>query len=147
MVVGIAADHRGYNLKNKLIQYLKSHEYDVRDFGTDSEKSTDYPDFAEALARKLKNESLDYGILICKTGIGMSISANKIPGVYAALVMDNEMAESAKRHNNANVLVFPASKVTPEEAWNMFEIWIKSSFEGGRHERRLKKIRSIENEQ
>ncbi len=145
MRVGIGADHRGYLLKQGLIQRLGANGFEVEDFGTDSEDSVDYPDFAEALARRVSNGEIDYGILICNTGIGMSIAANKVNGAYAALVLDLDMAEAAGRHNKANILTFSAEKTTTEEAWEMFNTWRKAEFEGGRHERRLKKIQAIEN--
>lgn len=144
MLIGIGADHHGYSLKQGLIKLLKANGFEVLDFGTDSEESVDYPDFAEALARKVSNGGIDYGILICNTGIGMSITANKVKGAYAALVFDKDMAEAAGRHNKANILAFSGEKTTVEEAWEMFNTWMKVEFEGGRHERRLKKVKAIE---
>ncbi|MCK4420169.1 ribose 5-phosphate isomerase B [candidate division WOR-3 bacterium] len=146
MVIGIGADHRGYSLKQELIKCLKSNGYKVVDFGTESNESVDYPDFAEALAREVAKGEINYGILICNTGIGMSIAANKVKGVYAALVLDKEMAEAARIHNNANILTLSAKRTSVEEAWQMFTIWMESEFEGDRHERRLKKIKAIEDE-
>ena len=144
MLIGIGADHRGYLLKQGLIKRLEANEFKTLDFGTDSEEKVDYPDFGEALARKVSKGEIDYGILICNTGIGMSITANKVKGAYAALVLDLDMAEAARTHNRANILVFSSTKTTIEEAWEMFNIWMESKFEGGRFERRLKKIKAIE---
>lgn len=144
MLIGIGADHRGYPLKKELIQRLEVSDFKVEDFGTDSKESSDYPDFAEALAREVSKGKIDYGILICNTGIGMTIAANKVKGAYAALALDKDMAESAKRHNNANILVFSAERTNAEEAWEMFTTWMEAKFEGGRHERRLKKVKAIE---
>ncbi len=145
MVIGLGADHRGYLMKKKLIERITAEGHEVKDFGTDSEESVDYPDFAEAVAREVSKGKVDYGILICKNGIGMSIAANKVKGAYAALVFDMEMAEDARIHNNANILTFSAERTTLDEASKMFDIWINSKFEGGRHERRFRKIKAIEN--
>lgn len=144
MLIGIGADHRGYTLKQEFINRLKVNDFEVLDFGTDSEEFVDYPDFAEALARKVSKGEIDYGILICNTGIGMSIAANKVKGAYAALVLDRDMAEAAGKHNKANILAFSGEKTSIDEAWEMFNTWVKAEFKGGRHERRLKKVKAIE---
>ena len=147
MLIGIGADHHGYILKQELIKLLEANNFRVIDFGTDSNESVDYPDFAEAIARKVSKGEIDYGILICNTGIGMSIAANKVKGAYAALVLDKDMAEAACRHNKANILAFSGERTSLDKAWEMFNTWINSSFEGGRHERRVAKVKSIEDAQ
>lgn len=147
MLIGIGADHRGYVLKQELIKLMEANDFKVMDFGTDNNESVDYPDFAEAIARKVSKGEVDYGVLICNTGIGMSIAANKVKGAYAALVLDKDMAEAAGKHNKANILAFSGERTSLDEAWEMFNTWINSSFEGGRHERRLAKVKAIEDAQ
>ena len=146
MRIGIGSDHRGYKHKEVLKSFLSELGHDVHDYGTHSEESCDYPDFAIPLARDVASGKMERGILICNTGIGMCITANKVKGVYAALVTTPETAESARRHNNSNVLVMGASLNTPDEMKKMVDIWLRTPFEGGRHERRINKIKCLENE-
>ncbi len=140
MRIGVGADHRGFKKKEAIKKFLQEKGYEVIDFGTHSEESCDYPDFSLPLARALSKGELEKGILICNTGIGMSISANKVKGVYAALCTTLETAESARRHNNSNVLAMGASLNTEDEMKNMVEKWLNTGFDGGRHQRRIEKI-------
>lgn len=142
----IASDHGGLELKDAIKKCLVSRGLSVRDFGTDNGDSVDYPDFGEKVARAVSSGEAERGILICGTGIGMSIVANKFPGVRAALVNDPFNARMAKEHNNANVLVMGGRVITPEIACRLVEIWLDSRFEGDRHQRRLDKISQIEDE-
>lgn len=142
----IASDHGGLELKDAIKKCLVSRGLSVRDFGTDNGDSVDYPDFGEKVARAVSSGEAERGILICGTGIGMSIVANKFPGVRAALVNDPFSARMAKEHNNANVLVMGGRVITPEIACRLVEIWLDSRFEGDRHQRRLDKISQIEDE-
>jgi len=146
MMMVIASDHGGLELKDAIKQCLESRGLSVRDFGTDNGDSVDYPDFGEKVARAVSSGEAERGILICGTGIGMSIVANKFPGVRAALVNDPFTARMAKEHNNANVLVMGGRVITPEIACRLVEIWLDSEFEGDRHQRRLDKISRIEDE-
>jgi len=144
MKIGIGADHKGFKKKEAIKKFLQEKGYKVVDFGTDSEESCDYPDFALPLAKTLSKGEIDRGILICNTGIGMSISANKVKGVYAALCTTLETAESARRHNNSNMLAMGASLNTEEEMKKMVEKWLNTDFDGGRHLRRINKIKEQE---
>ncbi|MDY0267836.1 MAG: ribose 5-phosphate isomerase B [Trichloromonas sp.] len=146
MMMVIASDHGGLELKDAIKRCLVSRGLSVRDFGTDNGDSVDYPDFGEKVARAVSGGEAERGILICGTGIGMSIVANKFPGVRAALVNDPFTARMAKEHNNANVLVMGGRVITPEVACRLVEIWLDSQFEGDRHQRRLDKISRIEDE-
>jgi len=144
MKIGVGADHRGFKKKEIIKALLESKGYNIVDFGTHSEESCDYPDFSIPLAKALSKGEIEKGILICNTGIGMSISANKVKGVYAALCTTLETAESARRHNNSNVLAMGASLNTEEEMKKMVEIWLNTDFDGGRHQRRIDKIKETE---
>ena len=145
MIVVIGADHGGYLLKEAIVPYLKELGYDVKDIGTDSEDSVDYPDFAEKVSKLIVEGAADKGILICGTGIGMSIAANKTPGIRAALVTSEYNAEMSARHNNANVITLGGRTTTPDIAKRYIHIWLNTEYEGGRHDRRLSKIEKIEN--
>ena len=136
----IAADHAGYELKAKLEAELKKLGFGVRDLGTDSSSSTDYPDYAHPLAKEVSEGKVKRGVLICGTGLGMSYVANRYPNVRAAVTWSPEVAELAKSHNDANVLVLPARFVTDEDAVKILRTWLETEFEGGRHERRVVKI-------
>jgi ribose 5-phosphate isomerase B len=141
MKLFLAADHGGLALKEALMLDLKkNHTLQIEDLGTHSDVSVDYPDFAHILSQRILKEPGSCGILICGTGIGMSIVANRHPGIRAALVTTSYMAEMAKKHNNANVLCFGGRVVKADEARAMVKIWLESAYEGGRHENRLKKI-------
>jgi ribose 5-phosphate isomerase B len=140
----IASDHGGLELKEAVKRFLKGREIAVRDLGTLNADSVDYPDFGEKVARAVARGEAEKGILICGTGIGMSIVANKFPGVRAALVTDEFTARMSKEHNNANILVMGGRVLTPEESCCMVGVWLDAVFEGGRHQRRLDKIAQIE---
>lgn len=145
MKVAIASDHGGFELKEELKAFLKSINIDFGDFGTaNGGESVDYPDFGTELARKVSDGEFERGILICGTGIGMSIVANKFPKVRAALVWDTFTARMAKEHNDANVLVIGGRTTDKGLAKEIVRTWIDARFEGGRHQRRLDKIREIE---
>jgi ribose 5-phosphate isomerase B len=136
----IAADHAGYELKEKLEAELTKLGFGVRDLGTNSAESTDYADYAHPLAKEVSEGKVKRGVLICGTGLGMSYVANRYPNVRAAVTWSPEVAELAKSHNDANVLVLPARFVTDEDAVKILRTWLETEFAGGRHERRVVKI-------
>lgn len=138
--VAVGADHAGYALKQALVEALRQRGMEVLDLGTHSPESTDYPDYAHAVARAVADHRARWGILCCSTGIGMSIAANKVPGVRAALVHDMEEAALARRHNDANVLCFSGKRTSPGDALAMIDAFLEAQFEGGRHERRVHKL-------
>ena len=140
MVVAIGSDHGGLKLKEELRQQLESQGIDVHDFGTHTADSCDYPDFAHAVTQDVVAHKCDFGLLVCTTGVGMSITANKVPGIRAALVFNEEMAALCRQHNNANVLCLGAKITPPEEAKRILGVFLTSRFEGGRHERRVNKM-------
>ncbi len=140
----IGSDHGGLALKTALNSYLNRRGFKVTDAGTDSDSSVDYPDFGQKVAESVIAGEADLGILICGTGIGMSIAANKIPGIRAALVTDVFMARMAKEHNNANVLVLGGRVLDEQKACDLVGAWLDASFEGGRHQSRLDKITALE---
>jgi glycine hydroxymethyltransferase len=146
MKIAIGSDHGGYTLKNRLVDILKEKDITVEDLGTDSADSVDYPDYAAAVADEVSNATVDQGIIVCTTGIGVSITANKFPRVRAALCMNPEMASMTRQHNNANVLCLSGKFTTDEEAEKILEAWLDADFEGGRHERRVKKIKDYASE-
>jgi ribose 5-phosphate isomerase B len=140
----IASDHGGLELKDAIKSFLGTRNIEVRDLGTMSGDSVDYPDFAEKLAVAVTRGEAEKGILICGTGIGMSIAANKFPGIRAALITDEFTARMSKEHNNANVIVMGGRVLKPEQACAMVKTWLETAFEGGRHQNRLDKISQIE---
>jgi ribose 5-phosphate isomerase B len=144
MRIAIGADHAGYELKEIIKHTLDELRTPYRDFGTDSEESVDYPDFAAKVGRGVAAGEFDRGILICGTGIGMALAANKVTGVRAAPVMDLETARLAREHNNANVLALGARVTPPERALDIVRTFLRTDFEGGRHERRLNKVAALE---
>jgi ribose 5-phosphate isomerase B len=139
-LIPIAADHAGFELKEQLEQRLRERGFEVKDLGTDSPSSTDYADFAHPLARLVSSGESKRGVLLCGTGLGMAYVANRYPNVRAAVVWSPEIAELARRHNDANVLVLPARFLSPEDAERILEVWLSTDFEGGRHARRVDKI-------
>lgn len=143
-MIAIGSDHGGLELKEAIVKALASRGLDVDDYGTDNGESVDYPDFAEKVAGAVSRGEIKQGILVCGTGIGMSIVANKFPGVRAALVTDEFMAQMAKEHNDANILVLGGRVLEEEKAVKMVNTWLDSSYEGGRHQRRLDKIAQVE---
>jgi len=146
MEIGLACDHGGFELKEELKAFLKSSGLQAVDFGTFDETSVDYPDFGTLLAQKVSKGELKRGILICGTGIGMSIVANKFPGVRAALVNDLYSARCSREHNDSNVLVIGGRVVGKELAKEIARVWLNTSFAGGRHQKRLGKIEALEKE-
>jgi ribose 5-phosphate isomerase B len=143
MKIAVASDHAGFNYKKELSAYLKELGHQVLDFGTFSEESVDYPDYAFPAAEAVAGGIADFGILICGTGIGMAITANKIVGIRAANCTSTEMAEMARRHNNANVLTLGARITDIEIAKKIIKVFLDTEFEGGRHMIRIEKIHSI----
>ncbi|MCK4352314.1 ribose 5-phosphate isomerase B [candidate division WOR-3 bacterium] len=144
MKIAIGSDHRGVELKSKLNKFLTSKKIEVKDFGTKGKKSCDYPDFGFKVAEEVAKGNFDFGLLICNTGLGMSITANKVKGVRAALCINEKLAEYARRHNDANILVLSAEFVNEELGKKIIETWLKANFEGNRHKRRVDKITSYE---
>ncbi len=140
----IGSDHAGFLLKESLKSYLEGLGLVVSDAGTYSEEASDYPDFGKRVAEAVSAGLFSRGIMICGTGIGMSIVGNRFPGVRAALCLDAETARMARLHNNANVLVLAGRKTDPETARDIVKVWFETGFEGGRHQRRLDKITRIE---
>ena len=138
--IGIACDHAGYDLKEFLVGYLSSKGYEVTDFGTYSDESVDYPDFAHPLAEAVQNGELPQGIGICGSGEGMSMTLNKHRGIRAGLCWRPEIAELIRMHNDANILVLPARFISNDEAMAIVDKYLSTPFEGGRHERRIANI-------
>jgi len=138
--VVLAGDHGGVEIKAALKDWLSAHGYPFTDLGTDSTEPVDYPDYAFAVAKEVAAGNFDRGVLICKSGIGMSIAANRVLGVRAALVNDEKWAKLSREHNDANVLVLSGLEIDNEKAKSILEVWLTTEFEGGRHERRVKKI-------
>jgi ribose 5-phosphate isomerase B len=147
MRIAIGADHAGYELKELIKHTLDELRTPYRDFGTESDESVDYPDYAAKVGRAVAGGEFDRGILICGTGIGMALAANKVAGIRAAPVMDLETARLAREHNNANVLALGARVTPPERALDIIRVFLRTDFEGGRHERRLNKIAALEHAQ
>src|SRR5688500_12646290 len=135
-----AADHAGFELKQKLETELKKRGFAVRDLGTNSAESTDYPDYAHPLAKEVSEGKVKRGVLVCGTGLGMSYVANRYPNVRAAVTWSPEVAELARSHNDANVLVLPSRFVSDDEAVKILQKWRETPFDGGRPERRIVKI-------
>ncbi len=144
MRIAAGADHAGWNLKEALVNYLIDRGWDVEDFGTFGPDSVDYPDYANKVALAVTNADVERGLLICGSGQGMCIVANKTPGVRASLAHDVISARLARQHNDANVLTMGARFVAPELAQEILEVWLATPYEGGRHQRRLEKIEQIE---
>ena len=147
MKISIACDHGGFLLKETVKKWLIDNNYEVLDFGCDSLDSIDYPDYGVKAARAVKNHECDKGIVICTTGIGMSIVANKVRGIRCALVSDLVSAEMTRLHNDTNMLALGAKIVSEELALNIIKVWLETEFEGGRHIRRVEKISKIEVEE
>jgi len=137
MRFAVASDHAGFNLKEFIKTQLHEYGHEVVDYGTDSESPCDYPDFGRPAAEAVARGNCDQAILVCGSGIGMSIVANKTPGVYAALCSSGVQAEFARRHNNANVLVMGGRMIGYLAAEDILDRWLKASFDGGRHARRI----------
>ena len=144
MKIALASDHGGLNLKNKIKRHLSEVGFEVVDFGTNGTESCDYPDFALPAAEAVARGECERGIIVCTTGIGVSMVANKVPGVRCALCHDKFGAEMTRRHNDANVLAMGERAVEEGLALEIADIFLKTEFEGGRHQRRVDKISAIE---
>lgn len=144
MRVSIGSDHRGFNLKSKIRDLLAEAGHEVDDLGTDSTESCDYPDIAIAVAKSVSSGDSDRGILVCGTGIGMAITANKFDRVRAATCNDEVTSEMCRRHNDVNVLCLSGDMLGERNIDNLVRIWLETEFEGGRHARRLEKISQLE---
>lgn len=146
MRIAIASDHRGFQLKQRVIEFLRQQGFEVTDEGTHGVESVDYPDFAAVVAGKVSRGEVDRGVLICGTGIGMAIAANKCQGVRAAPCNDPLTAEMSRRHNDLNVLCLSADKIGESGVLErLIDVWVQTDFEGGRHVRRVQKIQALEN--
>lgn len=146
MKIAIGSDHRGYEAKRRIALHLRQMGHEVLDFGGDGHDSVDYPDIAFEVARAVSVRTAERGILLCGTGIGMCIAANKVAGVRAAPCHDSITAEMSRRHNDANVLCLSADLLGEELMERMLRIWLETPFDGGRHARRVEKIARIEQE-
>ena len=144
MKIAIGCDHAGVTLKNEITPILDGLKIEWEDFGTKDEESVDYPDFGAKVSSAVSLGKVDRGILICGTGIGMSIVANKFPGVRAALCQEDYSAKMSRLHNDSNMLVLPGRIIEIETAINIVKAWFNTDFEGGRHQGRLDKITAIE---
>jgi ribose 5-phosphate isomerase B len=144
MRIAIGSDHRGYDAKRRLLPLLQQLGHTILDMGTDGSASVDYPDFAFQVAQAVGEGRVDRGILICGTGIGMCIAANKVPGAYAAPCHDSITAEMSRRHNNANILCLSADLLGDDLIGRMVRIFLETEFEAGRHARRVDKITRFE---
>ena len=145
-MIAIGSDHGGYKLKEEIKKYLEEKEIEYTDCGTYNEESVDYPEIAKAVALEIQNKECDKGIVICRSGIGMSIVANKFKGIRCAKCNDEEEAKFSRMHNNANMLAIGADYMDVNKAIRIVRTWIATEFEGGRHEQRIKIIEEIENE-
>ena len=145
MKIGIGADHRGYGTKTRIVKYLQKKGYEVVDYGTLSDDSVDYPDFAINVAENVAQGKVDIGILLCYSGQGMVMAANKVRGIRAAFCIDAEYAKFARAHNDANVLVMPAGFIKyGKKMRDIIDTFLNTGFEGGRHLRRVEKIKKYE---
>ncbi len=144
MRVAVASDHGGYALKKELLASLSDLSVEFVDFGCDSEDAVDYPDYASVVARKVAKAEFDVGILLCGTGLGMAITANKVPGIRAVTVHDAFSAKATRAHNNSNILAMGGRVIGPGAADTIARIFLSTPFEGGRHQRRLDKVKDLE---
>lgn len=142
--ISIGTDHGAIELRQAIVSALKEKDYPVIDHGTFTTESVDYPDFAEKVGKDIAEKKAAFGVLICTTGIGMSISANKIRGVRAALVHNEDAATFSRKHNDANIICMGAKYESPQKATELVDIFLNTAFEGGRHERRVNKIKEEE---
>ena len=144
-MIAIGSDHGGFELKNEIKKHLESRGFEVKDFGAYTKDSVDYPDIAEAVCKPVANGEFEFGVLVCGTGIGISIAANKIDGIRAALCADVYSAAMCRRHNNANILCLGGRVTGPELAFMIVDTYLREEFEGDRHQRRIDKITALEN--
>ncbi len=141
----VGADHAGFKLKTHLVEHLKENGYDVLDVGTDNEESVDYPDYAVKVAQAVAGGRAGRGLLVCGSGLGVAIAANKVAGVRAVTANTVELARLSKQHNDANVLAVGSRIVEPDVAEEILDSWLDMEYEGGRHQRRVDKITQLEN--
>lgn len=144
MRIAIGSDHGGFELKEELKKFLKTEEYEVADFGTNSSESVDYPCLTFNAAKSVANGENHFGIFVCGSGVGASIVANKVHGIRAALCYNDEIARLSREHNNANFLCLGGRFLDKQEAFKIVNIWLKTPFSGGRHEKRVAQIAEIE---
>ncbi len=142
--IALGADHAGFALKEKVRDYLLSKGYEVEDYGTESTEAVDYPDFALKVAKRVATKEATYGVLVCGTGLGMELAANKVPGIRATPCNDTLTARLAREHNDANVLTMGGRLIDEATAQKVLDVWLSTPFAGGRHERRVRKIDAIE---
>ena len=142
-IIPIASDHAGYELKNKVIEYLKSKDFDVKDYGTFSSDSVDYPDYAHQVGSAINKGEYKRGIVICGSGNGVQMTVNKYPNVRCALCWNEEIASLARQHNDANIISLPARFIDEDTALRIVDIYLNTPFEGGRHQRRVEKINKL----
>ncbi len=140
MKISVASDHAGFDVKEELIDYLQSLGHEVVDYGCDSSESCDYPDYAHPASDAVSTGECDRGVLVCGSALGMVITANRHPGVRAFYCSDSEQAEMSRKHNNSNVICFAARRDDPSDMKEWLDIWFDTPFDGGRHDRRIKKI-------
>lgn len=146
MRIALASDHAGYEEKERLKSVLSDLGVEFDDLGTGSEDSVDYPDYARAVAEQVADGRVEQGLLVCGSGTGMAITANKVPGVRAAVAWSEEIARLARQHNNANVLAIGARTTPPDDIPKIVRTWFSTEFEGGRHAARVNKISDVENQ-
>lgn len=144
-MIAIGCDHGGYKLKKEIEKYLEEKDIEYKDFGCQDEESVDYPSIAKNVAQAIQQNEAEQGILICRSGIGMSITANKFKGIRCALCHNEYTAKYARLHNNSNILAMGADDLTISEAVLVLRMWLATEFEGGRHEERIEQIKEIEN--
>ena len=144
MKIAIGADQGGFEQKQQLIEYLRAQGHEVVDFGTDSEASVDYPDYAIPVARAVAAGEAERGVLVCGTGIGMALAADKVPGVRASSITSAPFAELFRQHNNGNVICLSGRFVALEENERIVDVFLSTAFEGGRHERRVAKVMALD---
>ena len=140
LLIALGADHAGFEMKEQLKQFLQQAGFEVRDFGTHSAESVDYPDFAHPVANAVESKEVNFGILVCGSGNGVAMAANKHQGIRAALCWNRELASMARKHNDANVLCLPARYIDVETAREIGTVFLNESFDGGRHQNRINKI-------
>lgn len=140
MKIAMACDHAGFDLKGRLMEYLRKQGYEITDLGCFSAESSDYPDYGHLLAEHIESGKSDLGISLCGTGNGINMTSNKHPEIRSAICWSPEIARLAKSHNNANIIAIPARFLSPEEAERIVDSFLNASFEGGRHQRRIEKI-------
>lgn len=146
MKIAVGSDHAAFEHKTHIIEGLKEEGHDVIDLGTHSTASCDYPDAGVAVSKAVASGEAERGVLLCGTGIGMSMTANKVKGIRAAVCHDEYTTIMSRSHNDANVLCLGGRVLTPEEAWDLVNVWLRTPFDGGRHRRRVEKIMSTEKE-